>query len=153
MRVRAAHQGCRPGRAEAVVQYGPRVAAVVVYLYAGQFLSKKRAAQALAELFGVPLSPGTVAAVTGRAAGELGGFLERVRDQIAASDVAGFDETGFRVEGRLRWVHCARTGRYTLLMVHSRRGPEALEAMGVLPSFAGTPALGGYLRVQLGPGR
>ncbi len=127
-----------PAGAEALVQYGPRIAAVVVYLYAGQFLSKKRTAQALAELFGVPLSPGTVAAVTGRAAGELGGFLERVRDQIAASDVAGFDETGFRVEGRLRWVHCARTGRYTLLMVHSRRGAEAMEAMGVLPSFAGT---------------
>ncbi len=72
---------------------------------------------------------------------------------IAACDVAGFDETRFRVEGRLRWVHCARTSRYTLLMVHSRRGAEAMEAMGVLPSFAGTAALGGYLRVQLGPGR
>ena len=37
---------------------------------------------------------------------------------IAAAEVAGFDETGFRVQGRLHWVHCARTGMYTLLMVH-----------------------------------
>ena len=44
------------------MQYGPRIAAVIVYLYAGQFLSKQRTAQALAELFGVPLSSGTVAA-------------------------------------------------------------------------------------------
>ena len=51
--------------------------------------------------------------------------------------MAGFDETGFRVEGKLRWVHCARTARYTLLMVHSRRGAKAMEAMGVLPSFTG----------------
>jgi transposase len=126
-----------PAGAEGPVQYGPRIAAVIVYLYAGQFLSKQRTAQALAELFGIPLSSGTVAGITARAAGRLGGFLHHAREQIAASEVAGFDETGFRVQGRLHWVHCARTGRYTLLMVHPRRGTEAMTAMGVLPSFAG----------------
>jgi len=102
-----------PPGADGPVQYGPRIAAIIVYLYAGQFLSKERTAQALAELFGVPLSTGTVAALTARAAGRLAGFLEHAREQIAASDVAGFDETGFRVQGRLHWVHCARTGTYT----------------------------------------
>jgi transposase len=126
-----------PPGAEGPVQYGPRIAAVIVYLYAGQFLSKQRTAQALAELFGVPLSSGTVAALTARAAGRLGGFLEHVRGQIAAAEVAGFDETGFRVQGRLHWVHCARTGKYTLLMVHPKRGTEAMKTMGVLGSFAG----------------
>jgi len=62
-------------------------------------------------LFGIPLSDGTVAALTARAAGKLDGFLERVRENITASDAAGFDETGFRVAGRLHWVHCAWTGR------------------------------------------
>jgi hypothetical protein len=108
-----------------------------VYLYAGQFLSRARTAQALAELFGTPLSSGTVAALTARAAGRLDGFLARVRENITASAVAGLDETGLRVAGRLAWVHCARTGKYTLLMVHERRGTKAMEAMGVLPSFAG----------------
>jgi hypothetical protein len=79
----------------------------ISYLYIGQFLSRKRTAQALAELFGIPLSPGTVAGITARAAGKLDGFLERVRENISASDIAGFDETGFRVEGRLHWAHCA----------------------------------------------
>jgi transposase len=126
-----------PEGAEAPVQYGPRIAAIIVYLYIGQFLSKNRTAQTLAELFGIPLSSGTVAALTARAAGKLDGFLQQVREHITASPVAGFDETGFRVQGTLHWVHCARTGKYTLLMVHTRRGKEAIEAMGVLPSFAG----------------
>jgi transposase len=126
-----------PPGAEAPVQYGPRIAAIIVYLYIGQFLSKQRTAQALAELFGIPLSSGTVAGITARAAGKLGGFLEHVRGQIAGSDVARFDETGFRVDGKLHWVHCARTGKYTLFMVHPKRGTEAIEAMGVLPWFAG----------------
>jgi transposase len=134
--------GCRtravaPQGAEAPAQYGPRIAAIIVYLYLGQFLSKQRTAQALAELFGIALSSGTVAGITARAAGRLDGFLEHAREQIAASEVAGFDETGFRVQGRLHWVHCARTGKYTLLTVHPRRGTEAIEAMGVLPWFAG----------------
>jgi len=126
-----------PHGAEGPVQYGPRIAAIIVYLYAGQFLSKQRTAQALAELFGIPLSSAMVAGITARAAGRLGEFLQHVRGQIAAAEVAGFDETGFRVQGRLHWVHCARTGKYTLLMVHPKRGRQAMEAMGVLPSFAG----------------
>ena len=130
-------KGTAPQGAEAPVQYGPRIAAVIIYLYIGQFLSRKRTALALAELFGIPLSAATVAAITGRAAGKLDDFLERARGNIAASDVAGFDETGFRVAGRLHWVHCARTGEYTLLMAHPRRGRKAMEAMGILPSFAG----------------
>jgi transposase len=126
-----------PPGAEGPVCYGPRVAAVIIYLYIGQFLSKKRTAQALAELFGIPLSSGTVAGITARAAGRLAGFLEHAREQIAGSGVAGVDETGFRVDGRLAWVHCARTGKYTLLMVHPKRGRQAMEAMAVLPAFAG----------------
>ncbi len=126
-----------PAGAEGPVQYGPRIAAIIVYLYAGQFLSKDRTAVALAELSGIPLSSGTVAALTARAARRLDGFLEHVREQVAASDVAGFDETGFRVASRLAWVHCARTGKYTLLMVHAKRGRQAMEAMGILARFAG----------------
>ncbi len=34
-------------------------------------------------------------------------------------------------------MHCARTGKYTLLMVHPTRGRKAIEAMGVLLAFAG----------------
>ena len=41
-------RGVAPAGAEAPVQYGPRIAAIIIYLYTGQFLSKKRTAQALA---------------------------------------------------------------------------------------------------------
>src|ERR1022692_182782 len=132
-----ATKGDAPAGVDAPVQYGPRIAAIIVYLYAGQFLSRQRTAHALAELFGIPLSSGTVAALTARAAGRLDGFLEEIRARIARAGVAGFDETGLRVEGRLHWVHCARTGKYTLVFCHPRRGTKAMNAMGVLPSFAG----------------
>jgi hypothetical protein len=90
--------------AEAPVQYGPRIAVIIVYLFAGQFLPVERTAQALAELFGILLSSGTVAGIAARA-GRLDGFLESAREGISAAQVAGFDETGLRVDGRLHWMH------------------------------------------------
>jgi len=119
------------------VQYGPRITAIVIYLYAGQFLSKSRTAQALAELFGTPISGGTVAAMTARAAAGLDGFAELVRHKLTGSEVVGFDETGLRVAGKLHWVHCARTDRYTLIGCHPKRGKAGIDDLGVLTGFAG----------------
>jgi transposase len=126
-----------PEGAAAPVQYGPRITAIILYLYVGQFLSKKRTAAALAELFGTPLSEGTVAAMSERAAGGLDGFLDAVRERIAEAEVAGFDETGLRVSSSLHWVHCARTGKYTLITCHAKRGKDGINDMGVLPRFGG----------------
>jgi transposase-like protein len=129
--------GVAPDGVSAPVQYGPQVTATAVYLYAGQFLSRKRTAQALAELFGTPVSEATVAEMTRRAADGLDGFLDRVADRIAAAEVAGFDETGFRVASALYWVHCARTGKYTLLTCHAKRGRAGIDHAGVLDRFTG----------------
>ncbi len=126
-----------PDGVDAPVQYGPRVTAAAVYLYAGQFLSKDRTATALAELVGIPLSAGTVAAMAARAAADLTGFLTAVRENLAGAEVIGADETGLRVAGKLHWVHCARTGKYTLIDCHPKRGTAGIDALGVLTGFTG----------------
>jgi transposase len=129
--------GNPPEQVGAPVQYGPRAAAVMIYLFHGQFLSKTRTARALSELFGAPVSAATVAAATTRAAGDLGPFLRLVTEKITASDVVHFDETGMRCEGRLAWLHSASTRTSCLLHADARRGKDAMEAMGVLPAFTG----------------
>jgi len=128
---------CSPDRVNAPVQYGSRITAIILYLYVGQFLSKHRTAQALAELFGTPVSGGTVATMAQRATERLAAFTRVVRERIAAAAVAHFDETGFRVQSQLRWVHSASTGKYSLITVHDKRGTEAMNAAGVLPVFTG----------------
>ncbi|MGH3779961.1 MAG: IS66 family transposase [Pseudonocardiaceae bacterium] len=103
----------------------------------GEFLSKKRTAAAVAELFGTPVSEGTVATMTKRAADGPDDFLGHVTDRVAEAGVAGFDETGPRVAGRLHWVHCARTGKYTLITCHAKRGRKGIDDAGVLGRFHG----------------
>jgi transposase len=44
----------------------------------------------------------------------------------------GFDETGLRVAGKLHWVHCARTDKYTLISCHPKRGRKGIDEAGVL---------------------
>jgi hypothetical protein len=91
----------------------------------------------LAELFGIPVSEGTVATMTRRAADSLDQFLSQVTDRLAEATVAGFDETGLRVAGKLHWVHCARTDRYTLITCHPKRGRKGINDAGVLSRFRG----------------
>ncbi len=131
--------GPAPASVGAPVQYGPRICAAMTYLTVGQFLPTKRTADVLSELLQIPVSSGTVAAVTERAAAAVtdSGFLDRVRDAIAAAPVAHFDETGFRVQGKLHWVHSASTGQYSLLTCHPKRGVAAMNDAGVLPGFTG----------------
>ncbi len=132
--------GVAPAGVNAPVSYGPRVAAALVYLYQGQFLSKARTAQAMSDLLAVPVSEGTVAAITARAAAALsvpGGFTDTVREQLRAGPLIHFDETGLRVAGRLHWLHSAGTRGLTLLHVHRRRGREAIDTFAVLPGYSG----------------
>jgi len=86
----------------------------------GSSCRRERTALALAELSGVPLSSGTIAALTARATGRLDGFLEHVREQIPAGDVAGFDETGSG--WRAGWPGCTVPAPATTPCSRSIRG-------------------------------
>jgi transposase len=126
-----------PDGVAAPVQYGPRAAAVAAYLWHGQFLSRNRACQAMADLFGCAPSPGAVASMTRKIAAAVAPALDVIRGALAGAGAAHFDETGFRVAGRLAWVHSASSGKLALVTVHAKRGKEGMNAAGVLPAFGG----------------
>jgi transposase len=126
-----------PVAVAAPVQYGPHAAAIAVYLCLGQHLPVGRTAGLLAEVFGTPMSVGTVAAWTSRAAAGLEPFTAAARAALTSAELVHLDETGLRVAGRLHWLHVASSSRFTALVCHRRRGKEAIDAAGVLPHFTG----------------
>ena len=129
--------GSAPAGVSAPVQYGPRLSAAAVYLWHGQFLSRDRTREAMSDLFGVTVSPGAISGMTARIAGAVTGCLDAIRAALAAAPLAHFDETGFRVAGKLAWVHSASSGKLALITVHARRGRAGMDAAGVLPAFTG----------------
>ena len=126
-----------PAEATSATCYGPGVAALGCYLLGRQHLPVARAAEAMGDCFGAPVSTGWLATLLPAAADKLAGFLADARARLQAAEVAHFDETGGRVAAKLRWIHVACTDRLTLYHLASGRGKDSIDAGGVLPGFTG----------------
>jgi len=118
MKTRAAF----PEGIAAPVQYGARIAAVVVYLLHFQFLPEKRLAQLMADLLGVSLTTATIASMSRNCAKRFGGVAAVVRDHVAAAAVKHLDETGFRIGGKTQWLHVSSTLLLTFYRMSPKRG-------------------------------
>jgi transposase len=121
-----------PEGVNAPVQYGARIAALVVYLLHYQLLPEARLVELMADLFGVRLSAATVAAMSGACARRLNGLVETIRDAIAGAPVKHMDETGFRIGGKTQWLHVACTTLLTFYRVCARRGSLLANVVGVV---------------------
>lgn len=135
--------GCRNKAAFPVgvtqpVQYGPEVEAVATYFNQYQFMSLERTAEAFEDLFGHRLAENTITDAGIEVAQQAAPVNEQVKKHLSeCAEAVGFDETGLRVEGKLRWVHTAGTEELTYLAVHDKRGQKALDAIGILPQRHG----------------
>ena len=126
-----------PAGVGAPVCYGPRIRALGIYLVSYQHLPYERASEILTDWAGAPISVATLQAFVAQGAEGLEEFLEEIRSQLTRAEVAHFDETGGRIDGRLQWIHSASTDTLTLLTAHRKRGVEAMIAAGVLGEFRG----------------
>jgi transposase len=118
------------------VSYGPHAAAIAVYLVLGQHLPVASTAGLLAELCGMPMSVGTVAAWTARAAAGLAPFTAAANAALTGAELVHADETGLRGAGRRHWLHVS-SALFTVLVCHPKRGTEGIDAAEVLPHFTG----------------
>ncbi len=126
-----------PEAVRAPVSYGPRVRAIVVYLLARQHVPVQRTAEAMADLFGVPISTGTVDGIYSDAARRLVGFIAALVAWLRALPVLHADETTDRIGTATCWMHVVSTGLYTLIHASVTRGTEAIVEAGVLIGYRG----------------
>jgi hypothetical protein len=126
-----------PTGVAAPVQYGPQIKAIAVNLNVYNFVPCARTVELLRDLFGVPMSVGSLSTITAEAAGHARPTVQKITDAIRAAAVAHFDETGFRSQGRRRWLHVAATPQWTVYFHHEQRGAIAMRALGILPVFTG----------------
>ena len=127
-----------PESVDQPVQYGPGVRALTTYLMHFELLPYERVVTLMDDLFGAPLSEGTLFTATQQAFRTLAPVEKAVADALAGSKgPVNFDETGQRVGGILHWLLNASTARLTYYKRHRKRGKAALDAMGILSRFAG----------------
>jgi transposase len=128
----AATRAAFPEDVRAPAQYGARIAAFAVYLLHYQLLPEDRLVELMADLFGVKLAAGTIAAMSRNCAGRLRSFAEALRDLVAKAPVKHMDETGFRIGGKTQWLHVACTTLLTFYRTCAKRGEMLANVVGVV---------------------
>jgi transposase len=111
--------------------YGPRVQATVA-LYTGSYrLSKRTTRQAMAEVFGIPMSVGTISQLEQATTEAVAAPVEEARTYVHEQAVAHLDETSWRQGDKRAWLWVAVTSWVTVFVVRmSRGGQVAHELLG-----------------------
>ena len=142
------NHGSFPAEASSVVQYGPRLKSMMVYLMEGQLLPSHRVCELLSDMMNVSLSEGTLYTTKEQCFEALEPIEKTLHQAVLESEVVHFDETGFRVNQQLWWLHVASTAGLTYYMVHPKRGCIAIDEMGILPEFEGKAVHDGWKSYQ-----
>jgi transposase len=103
---RSLARGTFPPEVNAPAQYGPSVRALGVYLHDYQLLPVERTCEVLGEVWGCPVAEGTLLSWGQEAAMKVDPTVQRIADYLVASPLQHADETGVRLEGKLRLRTC-----------------------------------------------
>ena len=127
-----------PEEVQQPVQYGSYLKSIGIYLSQYQLLPYERTSELFADVFGHQLSKATLVNANHAAYEILESVEEKIKQQVIASPVVHFDETGLYINGKREWLHVASTEKLTCYAAHPKRGHEATDEIGILPEFQGT---------------
>jgi len=127
------------------VQYGPEIKAQAVYFNQYHHIPLERTCEILEELYDSPFSEGTLVETCEQVAESVTPVDEQAKGYLVQTEeVVHLDETGGRVDGKLRWMHVSSTEKITHLEMHDKRGTQAHNAIGILPKRTGWVVHDGY---------
>jgi transposase len=107
--------------------FGPRLAAMVVYLKHEQHLSYERVTQLCADLFGVAISDGGASAILQRAGAAAQPLAAALGTQVAQRAAISSDEPSARVAGRTWWQGVFRSVVGVYFLMWASRGAKVIE--------------------------
>jgi len=111
--------------------FGPRVQAITALCTGAYHLSKRTTQQVMADLFGLPLSVGTMVNLEQATVQAVAEPVAAARAYVQQQPTAYLDETGWREGQRRAWLWTAVTAWVTVFVVRlSRRGKVAQELVG-----------------------
>jgi transposase len=131
------HMSAFPAHVTENAQYGPNVRALAVHLTQGQLLPYARATELIADVYGLKVSKGAIVLWVNEARATLQSTADVIADHLRQASLVHADESGLRVEGKLRWLHIAANETHTWYGIHEKRGMEAIQAHGILPKLMG----------------
>lgn len=126
-----------PEEIRANMQFGTNLQALVVAFNTLGAVSISRIHEILGNVFGIPLSTGTISSMITRASDKVKPALEQIKQRLLLQEVTHSDESGFRAEGKTRWVHVMCTEALTYLGLSNFRGQKGMNEIGLLSKYKG----------------
>jgi transposase len=131
-------KGIFPENINTTIQFGPRIKAFILYLREYQLLPYRRTRELLNDLFDLEISEGSIDNMVKECHENLEQTEHAIKEMLIQSPVVNFDETGANISGEKRqWIHVASNSKLTSYSIHSKRGGEALDSIGIISDFAG----------------
>jgi len=130
-------RGKFPPDMEGPLQYGNGLKGYIVTLLVCQMISLSRVQKLIKTLIGSIIAESTLLKFVLRLYLALEPWETSARSQLLASAVMNVDETSLRVNKKNHWIHVHSAGEITLKYLHPKRGSEAIEAIGIIPSYGG----------------
>ena len=130
-------RGRFPAEMPGPLQYGAGLKAWVVHLLVAQMVSLKRVQQSVHTLLGQRISEATFLKYVLQLHHALADWEQRAKEQLLAMPALHVDETSLRVERKNHWIHVCSAGDITLKCLHPKRGCEAIDAIAIIPRYAG----------------
>lgn len=123
-------EGQFPQRVKAPVQYGVRIKAISAYLQHQHFIPEKRLSEIFQDVFGCPISEGTIVNQSKSLASAILPVAELLASKVKKAPVKHLDETGLRIAGKTNWLHVVSTETLTWYRIATKRKDlEPLEGM------------------------
>jgi transposase len=110
------------------IQYGPRVTAMVAYLWVRQYVPFNRIRELTLAFCGLKISEGGIERLIQRFKNKCEPVYEQIKVEIEHSKVVGTDETGARVNGETRWLWTWQNPQNTFISASPSRGYDTILA-------------------------
>lgn len=121
------------------VTYGNTIKSFSLLLSSEGIVSIGRITGMISELTNnvINLSDGTIVNWLGELGGKLNTSINKIKDDIMLCPVNHKDETGFRINNKMQWLHVLSNKDTTLYFSHMKRGNIADKSINILPSYSG----------------
>lgn len=119
--------GCKttaqfPEDVKAYTQYGPRIKSFVIYLSKGQLIPEDRLQEAMGDIFSLKISTATIVNIIVEFSKLTEPIQAAVLEKLKIANIKHVDETGFRINSKLHWLHVICNGLFTHYRPCEKRG-------------------------------
>lgn len=118
-------------------QYGNTLKGLAIYLNQYQFLPYERLQEFFVDIVGHKISQGMLVKMNKQCYLHLELADLVIKQKLQISSHLHHDESGIKINGKLHWCHVASTDSLTSYGIHSKRGKEGIDKMGILQGYQG----------------